>query len=313
MQDKQVEKKQEYIAILIIGFLFVLIHSMALLLMQPFRATGIVEPAFENPNNPVNILYIFIIMFIFTAIILIIAKYWKKQLIQVIILAAIGYTAFYAFFLPLSSILFPFFSFLTILCISLLAAAVLIIALYRYPEWYIIDLCGIIVGTSAIVIFGMSLGLVLVIILLIGLAIYDAVSVYKTKHMIDLADTVMDLKLPVLLVVPKVRNYSLLKETKRLKEKLHEGQERDAFFIGLGDIVMPGILVVAIYFSNPAWLPVSIGSMIGTLIGFFILMRFVLKGNPQAGLPLLCGGAILGYIITSLLFHGTLIGLQFFI
>ena len=74
-----------------------------------------------------------------------------------------------------------------------------------------IDISGIIVGAGAIAIFGMSLGILLVIILLIVLAIYDAISVYKTKHMIDLADTVMDLKLPILLVIPKIKKYSLIK------------------------------------------------------------------------------------------------------
>ncbi|UCF49786.1 MAG: hypothetical protein JSU91_08555, partial [Thermoplasmatales archaeon] len=164
---------------------------------------------------------------------------------------------------------------------------------------------------GAIAIFGMSLGILLVIILLVGLAIYDAISVYKTKHMIDLADTVMDLKLPVLLVVPKVRNYSLIKETKSLKQKIKDDEERDAFFMGLGDIVMPGILVVAIYNNVSGSLPISLSTMIGTLIGFAILMIFVLRGKPQAGLPLLCGGAIAGYIISSLIFFGELKGLAF--
>jgi presenilin-like A22 family membrane protease len=313
MDNAQIEKKSEYLAVLIMGLLFVLVYGLALSIIQPFLSTGVVEPAFENPDNPANILYIFIIMFVFTAIILIIAKYWKKQLIQFIILGAIGYTAFYAFFLPVFSILFPFFTFTINLFIALVAAIILIFILYRFPEWYIIDLCGIIVGTSAIIVFGMSLGILLIILLLIGLAIYDAISVYKTKHMIDLADTVMDLKLPVLLVVPKVRHYSLLKETKRLKEKINEKEEREAFFMGLGDVVMPGILVVAIYFTNTSWIFVSIGTIIGTLVGFSILMRYVLKGNPQAGLPLLCGGAIIGYLVSSLLLYGTLVGLQFFI
>jgi len=38
-------------------------------------------------------------------------------------------------------------------------------------------------------------------------------------------------------------------------------------------------------------------------------MRYVMKGNPQAGLPLLCGGAITGYIISSLILFGELVGL----
>jgi presenilin-like A22 family membrane protease len=127
--------------------------------------------------------------------------------------------------------------------------------------------------------------------------------------MIDLADTVMDLKLPVLLVIPKIRHYSLIKETKRLKEKLKDDEERDAFFMGLGDIVMPGILVAATYNTEGLGLPVALAVIIGTLVGFSILMIFVMRGKPQAGLPLLCGGAIAGYIISSLILFQELRGL----
>jgi len=288
---------------------FVIIQGLALFLLQPFEHAGI-QPAFDNPDDFANILYILAIMLIFTLVILFIAKYWKKQVIQFIILGAIGYTAFYAFFLPLIVLALPHVPAAFILGISLLLAIILVILLYKYPEWYIIDLCGVVIGTSAIIVFGISLGVLLVLVLLICLAIYDAISVYKTKHMIDLADTVMDLKLPVLLVVPKIRKYSILKETKRLKESIDEGEERDAFFMGLGDIVMPGILVVAVYANVPNGLPVSIGTLLGTLVGYAILMRYVLKGNPQAGLPLLCGGAILGYVVSSFLVFGTLVGLH---
>jgi presenilin-like A22 family membrane protease len=114
----------------------------------------------------------------------------------------------------------------------------------------------------------------------------------------------MDLKLPVLLVVPKIRRYSLIKETKSLKQKLKENEDRDAFFMGLGDIVMPGILVVAAYHNISDGLPVALSVLAGTLIGFLVLMTFVIKGKPQAGLPLLCSGAILGYFISSLYFLG---------
>jgi len=260
-------------------------------------------------------------MLIFTAIILLIAKFWKKQIIQIIILGAIGYTSSYVFYplfnliLPSSfNILIPINESSSIILsasviISFILALILVVILYKFPEWYVIDICGIIIGAGAIAIFGISLGILLVIILLICLAVYDAISVYKTKHMIDLADTVMDLKLPVLLVVPKIRKYSLIKETKRLKEKLEEGSERDAFFMGLGDIVMPGILVVSAYNNINNSLPIALSVIIGTLIGFIFLMNYVIKGKPQAGLPFLCGGAILGYIISSLVLYGELKGL----
>ena len=55
--------------------------------------------------------------------------------------------------------------------------------------------------------------------------------------------------------------------------------------------MIPGALVV----SSKAALGWSVGisSMIGSLVGCFVLMIFVLSGRPQAGLPLLNGGAIL--------------------
>jgi presenilin-like A22 family membrane protease len=299
--DEAVKKeKRELLPIVFMGCFFIIIDGFALLIKDFF------QPTFEDTSNPANILYIFVIIIIMTVVILIIAKYWKKRLIQVIILGAVGYTSFFIFWTLLGSILPD----IVAIIFSIFLAFILVLALYKYPEWYVIDICGVIVGAGAIAIFGISLTIFLVIILLVVLAAYDTISVYKTKHMIDLADAIMDLKLPVLLVVPKIRNYSLIKETKRLKEKLKEGEEREAFFMGLGDVVMPGILAVASYnISNG--LPVALCVIGGTLVGFIILMTFVIKGKPQAGLPLLCGGAILGYILSCYVFFGGLVGLGF--
>jgi presenilin-like A22 family membrane protease len=286
------------------GSLFVVIHLLAILIAGSFEATGM--EAFENPDDPTNIIIFFIIMLAVTLTILLIAKFWKKEFIQIIILGSIAYTAFFVFYIILSTIFIPVIA----LSIGIAAAAVLIAILIKYPEWYVINLCGIIVGVGSIGLFGVSLNIFLVIILLIGLAVYDAISVYKTKHMIDLADAVMDLKLPVMMVVPKKRNYSLLGEKKGLKEKIEEKEEREAFFLGLGDIVMPGILVVSVYqnaASNALLLAISV--IAGTLIGFAALMAVVMKGKPQAGLPYLCSGAILGYVISSLILFGELTGI----
>jgi presenilin-like A22 family membrane protease len=58
-------------------------------------------------------------------------------------------------------------------------------------------------------------------------------------------------------------------------------------------------------------LPIALSVLAGILIGFIVLMTFVIKGKPQAGLPLLCSGAILGYLISSYMFFGTFVGLGF--
>ena len=297
-KDKKREMKDIF-PVFLMGGLFVLIHGLALLAIRPFEAAGMV--VFGNPNDPVNIVYFFLTLLVFTAAILLIAKFWKKELIQGIVLGATGYFAFYVFY-PLLAIVVPE---VWSLFLSITAAAILVIALVKYPEWYVIDICGIMVAVGAIATFGISLSIFLVIVLLIGLAIYDAISVYKTKHMIDLADTVLHLKLPIILVIPKIRKYSLIKETKSLKEKLKYDEERDAFFMGLGDVIIPGFLVASTFHNATSnGLLIALSVMLGTLFGFIALMTSVIKGKPQAGLPYLCSGAILGYLISSYLLFG---------
>jgi presenilin-like A22 family membrane protease len=177
-------------------------------------------------------------------------------------------------------------------------SAGLTILLYIYPEWYVIDTVGIIIGAGASTMFGISLDIIPTLLLLVVLAVYDYIAVYRTKHMVALAEGVMDLKLPILLVVPKHWKYSFLKEK-------FDKQEREAFFMGLGDAVMPTLLVVSANVFVPAayyYVPFvglmnipAIGAIIGTFVGFTVLMGLVIKGKPQAGLPFLNTGVILGY------------------
>jgi presenilin-like A22 family membrane protease len=185
-------------------------------------------------------------------------------------------------------------------------------ALYKYPEWWIIDATGVGVAAGAGAYFGISFGLWPSLALLAGFAIYDAIAVYRTKHMIDLADSVMDLKLPIMLVVPKHRGYSFLREEAKLKEKLAKGQEREALFMGLGDVVIPCVLVVsALRFlpertvaGLPANLVVSLATLVGALAGYALLMTLVAKGKAHAGLPSLNGGAMAGFFLAMLPLYG---------
>jgi len=288
--------------------LFVLIDCLALAVAGPFKAAG--EFVFENPSDPLNLVYFFLIFLLSTVAILLISKFGKKQLLQGIVLGAIGLLILYVFY-PLLAIVVPQ---AWSLGLSMTAAAFLVIMLVKYPEWYVVDVSGILIGVGAIAMLGISLKIHLVIILLIGLSIYDAISVYKTKHMIDLADTIVDLRLPNMFVIPKRREYSLVKEIGSLKEKLRKGEERDAFFMGVGDVVFPGILAVSIFHNLASnGLLIALSVMLGTILGFTVLMTFVLRGKPQAGLPYLCIGAILGYLVSSYLVFGGIVGLTLLI
>ena len=49
-----------------------------------------------------------------------------------------------------------------------------------------------------------------------------------------------------------------------------------------------------------------LSSLLFNFVLIVILMIFVLSGRPQAGLPLLNGGAIVGYLVGAFLFTGDL-------
>lgn len=295
-------KISQILPILLMGSLFVIVDLLAFVVAGPFKTAGAV--AFEDPSDPLNILYFFLIMIVFTGVMLLIIKFWKKQVIKIIYLVAIAILSVYVFY-PLFLIFISDYQISFFL--SIIGALFLLIALIKRPEWYVLNTIAIFTSVGVIAMLGISLCIPITIILLILMAIYDAIAVYKTKHMIDMADSFISLRLPVMFVIPKKREYSLLTETESLKEKLKNKGERQAFFLGVGDVVFPGILAVSAFHTLPAFnLLMGLSVLAGTLIGFIALMTLVIKGKPQPGLPLLCSGAILGYIIAGFLLFGTI-------
>ena len=79
----------------------------------------------------------------------------------------------------------------------------MMIALIMRPEWYVINTVGVLVGAGTITMLGVSFVPWIIIIFMVLAAIYDAWAVYKSKHMLELADTMVNLELPVMLVAPQ--------------------------------------------------------------------------------------------------------------
>ena len=204
---------------------------------------------------------------------------------------------------------------------GLLVAIILMVLLYVHSEWYVVNTVGILVGSGVIVMLGVTFVPTLIIIFMIAAAIYDAWAVYHSKHMLVLADTMIGLRLPILLVAPQEKGYSFIDETVSMKEKNVEPSQRptatsapkkkgkDAMFMGLGDVIFPGMLVLsaAQYIDGTDGFLVAMTTLLGGLVGYFALMTYVARGRAQAGLPLLNGGAILGYVIGGLFIVGTAI------
>jgi len=202
---------------------------------------------------------------------------------------------------------------------GLLATALLLLLLFVHSEWYVVNTTGVLLGAGVCVMLGVTFVPPLAILFMILAAVYDFWAVYKSKHMLDLADTMVGLRLPILLVAPQDGDYSLIEETERAKRPITGEQQTqpaarptgkkkrsEAMFMGLGDIIFPGMLVLsAIQWLDPsAAFEVAMATLVGSLAGYFALMTYVARGKAQAGLPLLNGGAILGYFIGGVLFLG---------
>ena len=285
--------------------LFALVQLGALALVEPFKDAGF--QAVEDPQDPTNSAVYLLFILVATGGMLLIIKYGVEWLLRGFLLATSAMISWYVFSVPAASL----GATLGVPSLALSGPAALLVggALYVHPEWYVIDAAGLIMGIGSAALFGISFGILPALLFLSALAVYDAIAVYRTKHMLTLAEGVMDLRVPVVLVFPLSLGYSFLDDDgPQADEDAAEADRddrRDVFFIGLGDAVMPSIMVTsaAFFLDTPALvsgtavtLP-AVCAMVGTLLGLTVLLRMVFRGEAHAGLPLLNGGAISGYLV----------------
>ncbi|SDR41538.1 presenilin family intramembrane aspartyl protease PSH [Natronobacterium texcoconense] len=337
------DRTRVLVAVGVTVVLFLGVQFGALALIEPFHESD--RQAVENPEDPTNSVVYFAIILAATGLMLAAFKFDLQWLIRALIVGVSVMLAWFVFteFVP------PVITAGPVNVIAVLASLGVGLALLLYPEWYVIDATGVLMGAGAAALFGISFGLLPALLLLAVLAVYDAISVYGTEHMLDLAEGVMDLKIPVVLVIPTSLSYSYLEstdpanleessepdaldsETEAVPSSSGPGPEpglapdpdaaeetesedardfeRDALFIGLGDAVIPTILVVSAAFFlevealEVPWIALNVpalGALLGTIAGLVVLMYMVIRGRAHAGLPLLNGGAIGGYLLGAL-------------
>ncbi|MEF8822340.1 MAG: presenilin family intramembrane aspartyl protease PSH [Halovenus sp.] len=381
-------RRRELLASGAIVLIFLFIQLGALALVGPFEQEGLQEV--ENTSDPsLSIVYLAAIL-VATGLMLVALKYGGDEILRLIIIFAGAYIALFVFQALVPALVSVSIAGSSINVLAWAGALALGVALFVYPEWYVIDAAGVLMGIGASALFGINFGILPALVLLSVLAVYDAISVYGTEHMLTLASGVMDMRVPVLFVVPLSLSYSFLEsdkpdtvpdedpadegetvasddsdeatpsddypnpdelvdpdakldastlnelgpdgvrnldrewlegieldedEVEELDDDVHEtlqdiDGERDALYIGLGDAVIPTVLVTSAAFfveSGPtlsvlgvsATLP-ALTAMVGTMAGLVVLLWLVHQGRAHAGLPLLNGGTIAGYLIGAL-------------
>ncbi|MCP1662086.1 MAG: hypothetical protein D5R99_05900 [Methanocalculus sp. MSAO_Arc1] len=296
--------RQNLPAIIGMPIIFLAVMIGGVLLAAPVDDAGLT--AFEDPDSMANPFIFLAIILLITSLLLLLIRQARQNLISLIIGGAIFLTYIYVFSAILQHLIGDgILSFAG----AVASAGVAVTLLFKYPRWYIINFFGIILASGVAAIFGASLAVLPVIILLAILAVYDAISVYRTKHMITLAEGVMEQKMPILFIIPKKRGYTGTYEKIAQPEEgrgtddkgiQQAKRERGTFLMGMGDAIMPAILVVSAFTFLADPVP-ALGAAVGSFIGLGVLLIMVFSGKPQAGLPPLNGGAILGFLAGSAL------------
>ncbi|MDP3954314.1 MAG: presenilin family intramembrane aspartyl protease [bacterium] len=142
-------------------------------------------------------------------------------------------------------------------------------------------------------IFGLSLEPTVAVILLLVFSVYDIIAVYKTGHMIKLAETMIKSKAIFGFVIPSRLHL--------FKEKVQNVNPGDDFMIlGSGDIIMPIILAssVLVFSSIQAYF-IAIFSVVGLFITHLLFSNQKVR-RPMAALPPIAVMSIIGYLVSHL-------------
>lgn len=289
------ERARYLLGVTVTAGLFVLIYLIGLSLVTPLVGT---EPAPGTDPDDLGIGIFFIVaLLVMTGLMLAAFRFGLNWLVRVVVLFVTFVLAWFVL-----DALFPgIFGIAGVQVLPLLAALVLVVALAVYPEWYVLNVAGIVIGAGAVALLGVTLGIRPAILLLVVLAVYDLISVYGTKHMLTLAAGAMRGNLPVVLIVPLTFPFSIREEN----DDESIGPD-GAVVIGLGDAVIPGMLVTSAAVYGPieptivgplAISTLVVGAIVGTLLGLVGLFVLTTREKAHPGLPFLSSGAILGYLL----------------
>ena len=85
---------------------FILTDGLALLVTSTFESMGVT--AFENPNDPTDLIYFFVTMLVFTGLILLLSRFFHRRILHGVFLGATGLTYFYVFSILLATVIFKY-------------------------------------------------------------------------------------------------------------------------------------------------------------------------------------------------------------
>ncbi|MDD5341231.1 MAG: presenilin family intramembrane aspartyl protease [Patescibacteria group bacterium] len=270
-------------------FTFNFIFELFLFIFTQYLALGVFfgltknAPAAAFPLSSSYSAWFFVLaLFLATAMVILILKYVKTpRLIQIIYAVAIldGLWLFGSAYFNWPEILY---------------FLIAILAFYFIYQNVLVHDMVIVLAISAIsAVFGANLAPSQAIIILIFLAAYDFIAVYKTKHMVSMFRGLVEKKVFLSVVVPQTIGGIF----KRIRDV---SPQTEFMFLGTGDLAAPAIFIVA---CSRISLVTAFYTAIGSVAGFiflFILFVSQKEKQPMPGLPPIILGCLLGYLFSFL-------------
>ncbi len=220
----------------------------------------------QNPDDPVNSVGLFGYILGFTAILLIIIKFYKGDLLFIAlesILVLLTSLIVFGFLIPEQTGL-----------IALILSIGIVIARIAFRKNLLLrNIASVLAASGAGPLIGYNFGIIPVMLFVIILAGYDIIAVFYTKHMVELAKGITNKNLAFTFALP-------------VKE--HQ------FELGSGDLVIPLVFAVSVLtettknFLYPFSLISPLIILWGSLVGLMITIHYSSKhvGKALPALPL---------------------------
>lgn len=178
---------------------------------------------------------------------------------------------------------------------SILASVFLAAFFWFFQNVFVQNFVMILTLASVGAVLGLSLTPVSVLLILIIFSFYDIISVYKTGHMIKLAESMIKSRAIFGFVVPN--SFGGLK-----KHMSHVTPGEEFMVLGSGDVIFPLLLSSSLVrISIAQAITVGIFSAGGLFLMYWLFAHQKVR-RPMAALPPIAAVSIIGYLFASLIF-----------
>ncbi len=247
-------------------------------------------------------LFVMVAIMIGTVLILILAKFKQKRVWKV------WYFISLVFILGIA--LNPFLGQILAFIASTILAA---LKTYR-PNFYVHNITEIFLYGGLAAMLVPIFNILAAFILLIAIAIYDAIAVWKSKHMVTLAEFQSDSDVFAGLFIPYSKKDNKIK-TRTQSKKSHASSEKNAksakrnkaddgvvlerAILGGGDIAFPLLFAGTVMKTSGFWGAAVIPPF--AALALLILLYKSKKGRFYPAMPFISTGCIVGYVVLAML------------